>query len=946
MTRPVRSVTPQRAWLRAALALVAGLAAAMTSLPLAARQSPDPFRGLHYRAIGPTAQGGRFVDFAVVEATPRMFYAATGSGGLWKTEDNGLHWQPVFDDQPVISIGAVAVSQSNPSVVYVGTGEANNSRSTYSGNGVYKSTDAGASWTHVGLDASQHIGRVVVHPTDPNTAYVASLGPLYSDNDTRGVYKTTDGGATWSKSLAVDFSGRPVGVVDVAMDPRNPDVLYAAAYDKVRKPWTFAEGGPGSGIYKTTNAGRSWTRLANGLPANPMGRIGLSVSRTNPNTVYAIVENVGPLDAAGLARYAEGFGAESGSPAELYRSDDAGGTWRQVAPAPAPAQGRGAGAGAGRGGGGGGGRGGFDGGFPPYYYAQVRVDPNDAETVYVLSVGWSRSTDGGATWQRIGFGGDNHALWIDPSDSKHLLLGYDHGMGVSFDGGDNWFSPDNLPLAQFYAVTYDMERPYHVYGGLQDNGCWKGPSTMRGGGTIPFEAWISVGCADGFYNAISPDDSRWLYNSSQFGAISRVDQWTGASQGIQYRRPQGQPQLRWNWSAPIVVSPHDGEVIYHGANVLLRSNTRGESWEEISPDLTQNDPARQGGGGNIQYATITTISESPLVRGLIYVGTDDGNVQLTQDDGATWTNLRDRIPGHPGYWVSRVETSHFDPAVAYVTVTGFRRDDFRPYIWKTTDFGQTWTSIAGNLPDGAINVVREDPRNPNLLFVGSEPGLYATLDGGRTWHDIHADMPTNPVYDLQIQPRERELIVATHGRGIFIADVAALEGLTPEAMAADAALFDIVPEVQWVRGQRHATAQLNFAGESRPSGVTIHYWLKSAPAGDVTVAVHDGARLLAETTGPKAAGVNTVRWTMQSRREATAADNAAGGRGRGRGGFGGGGGFGRGGRGGGAAAVPTFPAAGGGVIAPVGPGTYTVTLTVGGRTYQQTAVVIRDDWFR
>ena len=938
MRIPARQLRGHALWLRLTLIATVGLVSA--TLPLTAQQQTDLVGSVSFREIGPTAQGGRFVDFAVVEATPRVFYAASASGGLWKTENHGITWASVFDAQPVISIGAVAVSQSNPSIVYVGTGEANNSRSSYSGDGVYKSTDAGATWANVGLPNSQHIGRIVVHPTDPNTVYAASLGPLYSDNDERGVYKTTDGGRTWTKSLAVEVGGKHIGAVDIAMDPKHPSVLYAATYDKVRRPWTFGEGGPGSGVYKTTDAGRTWTKLGGGLPDGLLGRIGVSISRQDPNTVYAIIENVGPLDDARRLQYAEGFGAPSGSPSELYRSDDAGKTWRRVAPPiapPAPP-----GAAGGRGAGGGGGRGGgFDGGNPGYYYAQVRVDPNDKEMVYVLSVGWSRSRDGGASWERMSFGGDNHALWIDPADSSHLLLGFDHGLGVSFDGGANWFSPDNLPLAQFYAVGYDMDYPYNVYGGIQDNGSWKGPSTMPGGGSIPFEAWTRVGGGDGMYNVADWKDSRWLYNESQFGPLTRVDQLTGETKGIRYSRPQGQPELRWNWSSPILVSPHDSNVIYHGANVLLRSSFRGETWEEISPDLTQNDPARQGGSGNIQYATLTTISESPIVRGLIYVGTDDGNVQMTQNGGGAWTNLRDRLPGHQGYWISRVEASHHDPAVAYVSATGYRRDDFRPFVWKTSDYGQTWTSIAGNLPDQAINVIREDHKNPNLLFVGAEPGLYASLDGGATWHDLQNSMPTNAVYDLQIHPRENELIVATHGRGIFIADITGLQGLTTSTLASDAALLDIQPVVQWVRGQSRATAALNFSGQSRPNGAAIHYYLRSAASG-VTVRVYDGARVIAEVDGPGAAGLNTVRWNLQASRTLMPGEQPGG---RGRGGRGGGG-FGRGGRGG-ADSATVFPSASpNAVMAEVQPGSYRVVLSVGGREYEKTAVVVADHWYQ
>jgi hypothetical protein len=465
---------------------------------------------------------------------------------------------------------------------------------------------------------------------------------------------------------------------------------------------------------------------------------------------------------------------------------------------------------------------------------------------------------------------------------------------------------------------------------------------MRGGGSIPFEAWYRVGGGDGMYNVVDPSDSRWLYNESQFGAIQRVDQLTGQSKGIRYRRPEGAEALRWNWNAPILISPHNSDVIYHGAQVLLRSSFRGESWEEISPDLTLNDPARRDGTGNIQYATITTVDESPIVPGLIWVGTDDGNVQLTQDGGKNWTNLRDRIPGHPGHWVSRVMASHHDPAVAYASVTGYRRDDFRPFVWKTTDYGQTWTSIAGNLHAHPINVIREDHRNPNLLFVGTELGLFTSIDGGRNWMQLRNGMPTNPVHDVQIHPRENEIIVGTHGRGIFIADISPLQELTPPVIAADAHLFDVQPAVQWVTGQRPVTASTNYNGESRPAGVLINYWLKSAPRGDVKLRVYDGARLLAEMDAPKNVGINTVRWTMQSRRERTPAETAQGG-----GGFGGGGGGGFGGGGQGQGGMPAFPTGGQGfVLSTVTPGEYDVVLTVGGREYRENVTINADHWFR
>ena len=951
-------------WARLAV-ILAACAIAASSLSITAQQPPDFFKNLVFREIGPTRQGGRFVEFAVVESTPRIFYAATASGGLWKTENNGLTFVPIFDNQPVISIGAVAVSQSNPNVVYVGTGEGNNSRSAYWGNGMYVSTNAGQSFSPAGLPESHHIGRIVVHPTDPNTAYVAALGKLYSENEERGLYKTTDGGKTWTKSLAVKVEGKDIGAVDVAMDPKNPLVLYAATYDKVRRPWTFGEGGPGSGIHKTTDGGKTWTKLTGGLPTGMLGRIGISIFRQDPNVVYAVIENANSPKVSAderKKRLAQGFGDDSIGD-QLWRTDDGGKTWRQVSgPVEQPSAAAPGGAPPPPAGGGGRG-GGFGGGNPPYYYAQVRVDPNDKDHVYVLSAGSQETRDAGKTWTGAGLGGDSHALWINPKDSLHMLNGYDHGMTITFDGGRNWYHPDNLPLAQYYAVGIDMDVPYNVYGGLQDNGSKKGPSTRRGGGNIPFEDWTNVGGGDGMYNVVSWADSRWLYNESQFGVIQRVDQQTGQSQSIAANRPArpNDDPYRWNWNAPILVSPHNADVIYHCAQVVLRSPFRGNTWEAISPDLTVNDKSKRAdqnpcdtcGSGNVSYATITTIDESPIVPGLIWAGTDDGNVQVTRDGGRTWTNVRDKIPGHPGYWVSRVVASNAAAGTAYVTISGLRNDDFKPFIWKTTDFGQTWTSIAGNLPQEAINVVRESPRNASVLFVGTDLGAYATINGGGSWTKLRGTpvqaggggrgggggagaaggrprgiLPTNPVYDMKIHPRDRELVLATHGRGIFIADISEIEELTPAVLAADAYLFEIDPVIDWVAGQRSETSSVNFGGMSRPTDMGISYYLRNDATGDVKVRVYSGSRMIAELDGPKTAGINTVRWNLEARRERIQGEAVPTGRG-GRGG----------GRGGGAGET----APGGGIVStPVEPGVYRVVLSVAARELTQNAIIMPD----
>jgi photosystem II stability/assembly factor-like uncharacterized protein len=880
--------------------------------------SPDVLKVFSFRNIGPTRQSGRFVDFAVPELEPATIYAASGSGGLWKSMNHGTTWEPIFDNQPVISIGDVAASASNPKVVYVGTGEATSSRSTYWGDGVYKSTDAGKTWTNVGLKESQHIGRIVIDPKNPDIVYVAALGHLYSENPERGLFKTTDGGQTWTKSLDVKVGDRAIGVCDVAMDPNNPKVLYAASYDKERKPWTFNLGGPGSAIYKTVDAGATWTKLAGGLPTGILGRIGLDVAKRNSDVVYANIENAnkpGMSDEARIAELRAGKASAGMIGAEVYRSDDAGKTWKKVSPEKQNI-----------------------GGGPGYYYMQIRVDPNDVNHVYVLSVGVLHSTDGGKTWESpFRFGGDNHALWIDPSNSKHILLGYDHGLGVTWDSGNNWYHPDELPLAQLYQVGYDMQYPYNVYGGLQDNGSVRGPSSKRSG-TITFEDWQTVGGGDGFFNVVDLVTNRYLYNESQYGSLSRTDLYTGESRSISQR----DQALRHNWSSPIVVSPHDPAVIYHSANKLMKSTTRGDTWVEASPDLSTNDPSKlvtgKGGDGGIEYCTITALDESPIVRGLLWVGTDDGNVWVTKnvDDMKAWTKLNDNIKGNPGYWVSHVAASKHQPGTAYVSYTGYRHDDFRPFIYKTTDFGQTWTSVAGNLPNKAVNVILEDPKNPNLLFAGVDFGLYVTIDGGKTWTEMKG-LPTQPVYDLEIHPRENDLIVATHGRGFFITDITPLQELDQQVLAQDFYLFDVKPKVKWVTRINPVSSSQNFRGPSEPNGVVVNYYLKAPVPGEVMVRIIQGARVVAESKGPNAAGLNQVLWNMRTTPPVIVAP-PEGGRGRGAGGAGGGGG--RGGRGGAPSALSSF---GGNVAVPAGE--YTVVVTAGTRTLIKKTRVLEDAWF-
>jgi photosystem II stability/assembly factor-like uncharacterized protein len=882
--------------------------------------SEEILSNVKYRSIGSTRHSGRFIDFAVYEKNPATFYAALASGGLWKTVNNGITFVPIFDEAGAISIGDIEIDQRNPDVIWVGTGEANNSRTAYYGDGIYKTTDGGKTWTNMGLKNSQHIGRIILHPKNPNIVWVAAEGPLYSEKGDKGVYKSTDGGKTWKQVLKVMVDNREIGVVDLVMDPSNPDVFIAAAYDKERKPWTFNAGGPGSALYKSTNGGNTWTKLAGGLPTGILGRIGVDISASNPKVVYANVENCN-IDSMTTAERWEmmknGVAPKKGQNEkgdEVYRSNDGGKTWKKVSP-----------------------DGVSIGGGPAYYYQQVRIDPTDPEHVYIIGISVWETSNGGKDWKTaFRFGGDNHAMWIDSKDPKHFLLGYDHGLGITYDSGINWYHPDFLPVGQFVAIGYDYDYPYNVYGGLQDNGSIKGPSTKRGGTAIRLEDWKTTGGGDGMYNVVDWEDSRWLYNESQNGPISRMDQVTGESVSIRYDKMD-----RWAWNAPIVVSHHNARTIYHAGNKVVKSTNRGDNWEEISPDLTKNDTALTHGTGNIQYCTIVTMEESYLESGVIWVGTDDGKVQVTKDDGKNWVDVTANITGHPGYWVSRVEPSHFASGTAYVTITGYRHDDFRPFVWKTTDYGKTWTSIAANLPNEPICVIREHFRNPDLLFVGTTRQVLVSVDGGKVWSSMRSNMPFVAVEDLKIHPRENDLIVGTHGRSIYIADLSWVEHLSGKVLGSDLFLFKPENKIQWKAVRENNSASSNFAGESEQSGVPILYYLQDSVK-EVVVRVLEGERLVFEAKNPGKAGINQLTWNYQERvREYTAeekekmkeqASRARGAGARGAGGMG----AGRFGRGQGMDTNYLYTQA--------GAGDYQVKVLVNGKEQQAAFSVLKDSW--
>jgi photosystem II stability/assembly factor-like uncharacterized protein len=796
---------------------------------------------IHYRELGPTRQGGRVVAFAVSQQDPYVYFVGAGPGGLWKTVNNGTTFESVFDKKNTSTIGDVAVAPSDHNIVWVGTGEANLRNSTYYGDGVYKSTDGGKTWKFMGLKESHHIGKVIIHPSDPDVVYVAAQGHYYSDNPERGVYKTTNGGKTWTKSLELVADGIYVGATDMVMDPRDPETLYASSYQRIRKPWGFSGSGPGSRIYKTADGGQTWQKLTNGLPEGLLGKIGLTIYRNNPDILYTIIEDENSPEMSSEKRWREiQSGKESSKPLVgniVYRTDNAGESWNQVSEGNV--------------------------GERMNYYARIFVDPNEKNTVYVMGAQVDKSTDGGKTWSRaFEYAGDNHVLWIDPKDSKHMLLGYDYGFAISYDSGKNWLHIDNVSMAQLYAIGVDMDYPYNVYGGMQDFGSWKGPSTKKGRFPIRFEDWEHVLGGDGFYNQVDPTNSRWLYTESQFGGLSRNDQKTGQRKRIRYR---GNRDIRFNWNAPILISPHNPNVIYHGANMLFKSPFRGERWEEVSPDLTKNDASKFDGREVRFYGTITSIDESPIEQGVIWVGTDDGNVQLTRDGGKTWTLLNDNIPNNPEYWVTRIIASHHDVGTAYLTFTGRHRTDFRPYVYQTSDFGNAWVSIANDLPAEGINVIKEDRKNPNLLFIGTDRTVYVTMDRGKTWNEMKANLPAIPVTDLVIHPRENDLVVGTFGRGFYIADISVLQELSQDVLAKDAHLFKIEPKVQWVMPSQKTVSAQNFEGENEPYGVVFNYYLKDRQPEGVKISVYDGSILINELVGSGEAGLNSVEWGMTKR---------------------------------------------------------------------------------
>jgi photosystem II stability/assembly factor-like uncharacterized protein len=839
--------------------------------------STGTFNGLRLRSIGPAFTSGRVIGFAVEPDNPSHYFVASASGGVWKTVNNGTTWTPVFDREGSYSIGAITLDPKNPLTVWVGTGENNSQRSVSYGNGLYRSDDGGKSWKNVGLKASEHIGRIAIDPKDSKIVYVAAQGPLWGPGGDRGLFKTTDGGKTWKNILNISEN---TGVTDVVIDPQNPETLYAASYQRRRHMWTLIDGGPESALYKSMDAGATWNKLRAGLPTTETGRIGLAISPVNPNVVYATVE---AADRKG----------------GIFRSNDRGGSWER--------------------------RNEFD--TTAMYYARIVADPKDVDRIYVMNVFLMVSDDGGRTLRRLGEKSkhvDNHDIWIDSNNTDHYLVGCDGGVYESFDRGANWNFKNNLPVTQFYDITTDNDTPfYNVYGGAQDNFSFGGPSRTRNVSGITNADWFVTHGGDGFRSQVDPEDPNTIYAELQHGSLVRMDKRTGERMGIQPQPGRGEDPLRWNWDSPYIISPHSHTRLYFAADKVFRSDDRGDTWQVISGQLSRGlDRDKLPVMGKIWsmdavaknastafFGNASAIAESPKKEGLIYVGTDDGLLQITEDGGKNWRKV-DKIPGVADMaYVSRIVASNHDANTVYVAFENHQNADFKPYLLKSTDAGKTWTLINANLPKNqSVWAIAEDHVNPNLIFAGTELGLYFSIDGGQKWIQLKGGLPTIQIRDLSIQKRENDLVVGTFGRGIYILDnYTPLRLLKPEMLKQDAMLFPVKDALMYIQAQPLGGRGKSFQGESYyvadnpPFGATFTYYLKEelktkkarrleaekdaqkkggalalpsisdfraedeeeAPAVIITVTDPEG-RVIRRLSGPVSAGVQRVSWDLRS----------------------------------------------------------------------------------
>jgi photosystem II stability/assembly factor-like uncharacterized protein len=834
------------------------------------------FNGLRFRSLGPAFTSGRVVGFAVEPNNPARYYVAVASGGVWKTINNGTTWTPVFDREASYSIGCIVLDPKNPLTVWVGTGENNSQRSVSYGSGVYRSDDGGRSWRNVGLRASEHIGRIAIDPKDSNIIYVAAQGPLWGPGGDRGLYKTTDGGKTWKQILKIS---EHTGVTDVVIDPQNPETLYAASYQRRRHMFTLINGGPESAIYKSTDAGATWNRLRAGLPTIDLGRIGLAISPVDSNVIYATVEST---DRRG----------------GIFRSSDRGGSWER--------------------------RNEFD--TTAMYYGKIFADPKDVDRIYITNVFMMVSDDGGRTVRRLGERSkhvDNHVIWIDPANTDHYLVGCDGGVYESHDRGAFWHFKSNLPVPQFYDITTDNATPfYNVYGGTQDNYSFGGPSRTRSASGIVNSDWFVTQGGDGFRSQVDPEDPNTIYAESQAGGLVRFDRQTGQRVGIQPQVGRNEDPLRWNWDSPFIISPHSHTRLYFAADKLFRSDDRGDTWKVISGQLSRaldrdklpvmgkiwSIDAVAKNASTAHFGNASALAESPKKDGLIYIGTDDGLIQITEDGGKNWRKV-DRVGDVPELaYVSRIITSNYDANTVFIAFENRQNADFKPYLFKSVDAGKTWTSIKGNLPaNWPVWGIAEDHVNPNLLFAGTEFGLFFTIDGGQKWIQLRGGLPTIQVRDIAIQRRENDLVLGTFGRGIYILDnYAPLRSITPEMLKNDA-LFPVKNALMYIQSQPLGGRGKSFQGESfytadnPPFGATFTYYLKEevktkkakrqeaeraaqrsgaaislpsraelsaeeeeeAPALIFTITDSSG-RVVRRLTGPVTAGIQRVNWDLRN----------------------------------------------------------------------------------
>ena len=806
---------------------------------------------LEWREIGPTIMGGRISDLAVVESDPAVFYVGTATGGVWKTQNSGITFDPIFDGQATASVGDVTVAPSNSNVIWVGTGEPQNRQSSPWGNGVYRSTDAGLSWAHMGLANTHHISRIQVHPHDPDIAYVAAMGHLWGSNPERGVYRTKDGGQNWELVLFVDEN---TGAIDLVMDPSDPQTLFAAMYQRQRKAWGFNGGGPGSGIYRTTDGGQNWIELTEGLPEGDKGRIGLDVYRRNGNFLCAIVEADARLPGQSFGQNNSDRTVRNG----VYCSMDRGESWEHRSTT----------------------------NNRPMYYSQIRIDPNDPERMYLGGSSMYRTSDGGRTFTSDAAAGvhlDHHALWINPENSDHMILGSDGGVSISWDRSDNWYQFRNLPLGQFYEIGVDMRDPYHVCGGLQDNGSWCAPSDTRSNQGIRTRDWYNVGSGDGFFTVMHPSNTSLMFAESQGGNLIRVNLETMERTRM---RPIGRPdadgempQLRWNWDTPVVLSSHDENTLYIGSNILFRSDDLGQSFTAVSDDLTWSvdrdtlsimgvlgsSAQMSRNDGQSSYGNLTAIAESPLNEAVIYTGADDGRVHVTRDSGQTWTDVTDRLEGLPSYaYVTRIVASNGEDGEVFAAFDNHRNDDFNSYLYHSENFGQDWKRIGSGLPASSLNALAQHPDNAELLFVGNEVGVYVSADAGVTWVQMGTGLPTVPVDDIKIHPRENDLIIGTHGRGVWIIDdISPLEHLSTNVMASNAHIFPIRRATSFNPYTPQGWTPGIFAAPNPPSGARIRYHL-SSDVDELELRVTDATgKLVRDLEAQMTSGVHEVIWDLR-----------------------------------------------------------------------------------